>query len=170
VVNVADPLGGSWYLEALTDQLEAQAEEIFGKIRAMSPDGTMTGGILAGIEDGWFTGQIAQASFDYQRKLETGAKQVVGVNSHTDTIERPIEILRVSHEVETEQNRELAARRAGRDEAAVARALDALLGAARGSANTIPPMIEAAQAEATLGEICGALRQEWGTYTEAPAF
>src|SRR6202020_3286792 len=61
VINVTDPLGGSWYVEALTDRLEAEAEAIFGKIRAMSPDGTMTGGILRGIEDGWFTGQIAEA-------------------------------------------------------------------------------------------------------------
>ena len=80
VVNVADPLGGSWYLEALTDRLEAEAEEIFARISAMSPDGTMTGGILRGIEDGWFMAEIAEASFAYQQKLEKGDKRVVGVN------------------------------------------------------------------------------------------
>ena len=81
----------------------------------------MTGGILRGIEDGWFMAEIAEASFAYQRQLEKGEKKVVGVNCHTDTVEKPVEILRVSHEVEREQVRELAARRAGRDQAAVRR-------------------------------------------------
>jgi methylmalonyl-CoA mutase, N-terminal domain len=167
---VADPLGGSWYLEALTDRLEAQAEEIFAKIRAMSPDQTMTGGILRGIEDGWFMAEIAEASFDYQRQLEKGDKRVVGVNCHTDTVEKPVEILRVSHEVEVSQVAELGRRRAGRDAAAGEAALAAMLSAARSGANMIPPMIAAADAEVTLGEICDALRTEWGGYTEAPAF
>src|SRR6202034_84040 len=131
VVNVADPLGGSWYLEALTDRLEAEAEETFAKIRSMSPDGSMTGGILAGIEDGWFMSQIAEASFDYQRQLEKGDKKVVGVNTHTESVETPIEILRVSHEVEVDQARALRARRAARDQAAVDATLAALLAAAR---------------------------------------
>jgi methylmalonyl-CoA mutase N-terminal domain/subunit len=170
VVNVADPLGGSWYLEALTDRLEEQAEEIFGRIRAMSPDGSMTGGILRGIEDGWFTGEIAEASFAYQQQLEKGDKRIVGVNCHTDTVERPVEILRVSHEVEVEQVRALRERRSDRAEAAVSAALADLIAAARSDANMIPPMIAAAAAEATLGEICGALREEWGSYSEAPAF
>jgi methylmalonyl-CoA mutase N-terminal domain/subunit len=170
VGNVADPLGGSWYLEALTDRLEAQAEEIFGRIRAMSPDGSMTGGILRGIEDGWFTGEIAEASFAYQQQVEKGNKRIVGVNCYTDTVERPMEILRVSHEVEIEQVRALRDRRTERNEAAVSAALADLLAAARSDANMIPPMIAAAAAEATLGEICGALRDEWGSYFEAPAF
>src|ERR1700736_2863463 len=77
VTNVADPLGGSWYVEALTDKLEAEAEETFARILAMSPDGSMTGGILRGIEDGWFSAEIAEASFSYQKKLEKGDKKVV---------------------------------------------------------------------------------------------
>jgi len=170
VVNVADPLGGSWYLEALTDRLEAEAEEVFAKIRAMSPDGTMTGGILRGIEDGWFMAEIADASFAYQRQLEKGEKKVVGVNCHTDTVEKPVEILRVSHEVERAQVRDLAGRRAARDQRAVDAALAAMLAAARSGGNMIPPMTDAALAEATLGEICGTLREEWGGYSEAPAF
>ena len=170
VVNVADPLGGSWYLEALTDRLEAEAEEVFAKIRAMSPDGTMTGGILRGIEDGWFMAEIAEASFAYQRQLEKGEKKVVGVNCHTDTVEKPVEILRVSHEVERAQVRDLAGRRAARDQRAVDDALAAMLAAARSGANMVPPMVDAALAEATLGEICGTLREEWGGYSEAPAF
>ena len=170
VVNVADPLGGSWYLEALTDRLEAEAEEIFARIRAMSPNGTMTGGILRGIEDGWFSSEIAEASFAYHQKLEKGEKRVVGVNCYPGTAGQPVEILRVSHEVERDQVAELARRRAERDQAAVDGALAAMIAAARSGENMIPPMLLAAQAEATLGEICGALREEWGTYSETPAF
>jgi len=170
VVNVADPLGGSWYVEALTDRLEAEAEEIFAKIRGMSPDGSMTGGILRGIEEGWFMAEIAEASFAYQRQLEKGDKKVVGVNCHTDTVEQPVEILRVSHEVERAQVLHLAQRRASRDQGAVDAALAAMVSTARSGGNMIRPMIDAALVETTLGEICGALRDEWGGYSEAPAF
>jgi len=170
VANVADPLGGSWYLEALTDRMEAEAEAIFESIRAMSPDGSMTGGILRGIENGWFTGEIADAAFEYQQKLEKGEKQIIGVTSLTETVGGELEILRISPEVEREQVRDLIARRAARDQAAVDRALSAMVVASRTDANMIPPMLEAVRAEATLGEICGALRAEWGSYSEPAAF
>jgi isobutyryl-CoA mutase large subunit len=170
VVNVADPLGGSWYLEVLTDRLEEEAEEIFARIKAMSPDGSMTGGILRGIETGWFSAEIAEASFVYQQKLEKGDKKVVGVNCHTGTAGQPVEILRVSHQVERDQVAELARRRAARDGAAVDAALAGMVAAARSGENMIPSILAAAQAEATLGEICGALRDEWGSYFETPAF
>ncbi|MGJ6962393.1 acyl-CoA mutase large subunit family protein [Streptosporangium sp. G11] len=170
IVNVADPLGGSWYVEALTDRLEAEAEAIFTRIRDMGSDGTMTSGILRGIEDGWFMSEIAEAAFDYQRKLEKGEKRIVGVNCHTASIDEPLEILRVSHEVEREQNRVLAERRAARDQAAVDAALATMVQVARGEGNMIPAMLDAARAEATLGEICDALRDEWGVYTEPARF
>ena len=170
VVNVADPLGGSWYVEALTDRLEAQAEAIFARIRELSPDGSMTGGILQGIEDAWFTGEIAEASFAYQRKLEKGEKKIVGVNCYTQTVAAPLEILRISPEVERDQVALLAARRARRDQHAVDAALSALVAAARTDANLVPPMLDAARAEVTLGEICSALRTEWGAYTEPATF
>jgi methylmalonyl-CoA mutase N-terminal domain/subunit len=170
VVNVADPLGGSWYLEALTDRLEQEAEEIFARIRALGSDGTMMSGILHGIETGWFSAEIAEAAFAYQQKLEKGDKRVVGVNCYPDTVGQPVEILRVSHQVERDQVAELARRRAARDAGAVDRALAAVIAAARSTENMIPPILAAAQAEATLGEICGALRDEWGTYAENPAF
>jgi methylmalonyl-CoA mutase N-terminal domain/subunit len=171
VLNVSDPLGGSWYVEALTDRLEAEAEAIFARIREMSPDASMTGGILQGIENGWFTGEIAEASFAYQQKLEKGEKKIVGVNTHTGTVAQPLEILRISPEVEREQVKVLAARRAERDQQAVDAALTALVAAARTEdQNLVPPMLDAARAEATLGEICGALRAEWGVYTEPAAF
>jgi methylmalonyl-CoA mutase N-terminal domain/subunit len=170
IVNVADPLGGSWYVEALTDDIEAQAEAIFERILAMSADGTMTSGILRGIEDGWFTSETADAAFTYQQQLEKGDKKVVGVNVNADTVVGPLEILRVSHEVEIEQNRVLAERRGARDEAAVTEALQAMVKVARGSGNMVPSMLEAARREATLGEICGVLREEWGDYSEPARF
>jgi methylmalonyl-CoA mutase, N-terminal domain len=170
VVNVADPLGGSWYVEALTDRLEAEAEEIFTRIRALGSDGTITSGILRGIEDGWFTAAIADSAFTYQQALEKGDKKIVGVNVHTRTVAKDVEILRISHEVELEQRRELAARRAGRDQAAVDAALKRMVEVARTSDNLLPAMLDAARAEATLGEICNALRAEWGVYHEPARF
>src|SRR5580692_4423614 len=146
VGNVADPLGGSWYVEALTDRLDAEAGEIFARIRAMSPDGTMTGGILHGIESGWFTGEIADAAFEYQQKTEKGDKRIVGVTSHTETVGGVLEVLRISPEVEHAQVAELTARRAARDQATADRTLAALAAAARTGANLVEPMLDAARA------------------------
>jgi methylmalonyl-CoA mutase N-terminal domain/subunit len=175
VLNVADPLGGSWYVEALTDRIEAEAEAIFARIRDLGSDvagraGTITSGLLRGIEDGWFTGEIADSAFIYQRALEKGEKRIVGVNCHTASIESPLEVLRISHEVELEQNRVLSARRAGRDSAAAEAAVARLVEVARTTGNMIPPMLDAVRAEATLGEICAALKAEWGGYTEPARF
>jgi methylmalonyl-CoA mutase N-terminal domain/subunit len=179
VTNVVDPLGGSWYVEALTDRIEADAERIFGRIRDMAaaavpsgryPIGEMTSGILRGIEDGWFTGEIADAAFAYQQALEKGDKKIVGVNMLTDSITDELEILRISHDVELEQNRVLTQRRSQRDETAVDRALAAMVAVARGDGNLIEPMLDAARAEATLGEICGVLKAQWGEYREPARF
>src|SRR3954464_11742930 len=170
VTNVADPLGGSWYLQALPDQPEAEAEAIFARIKELSPDESITGGILRGIEDGWFTAEIADAAFGYQQKLEKGEKKIVGVNTLPDTVSGQLEILRVSHEVEVEQCRVLAARKAHRDEDRVRRTLSALVEAASGTGNLIEPMLEAARAEATMGEICHVLREQWGEYREPARF
>jgi methylmalonyl-CoA mutase N-terminal domain/subunit len=195
VVNVADPLGGSWYVEALTDQIEAEAEQIFDRILALggstltsrdtaglaaavrestghSQGGTwpMTAGILRGIEEGWFMSEIAEAAFQYQVALEKGDKKVVGVNCHTSSVSHELEILRVSHEVEREQVAELGARRAGRDDAAARAAVARMVEVARTSENMVPAMLDAVRAEATLGEICDALREEWGIYREPARF
>ncbi|WP_413103310.1 methylmalonyl-CoA mutase [Streptomyces sp. Inha503] len=179
VANVADPLGGSWYVEALTDRIEADAEKIFERIkergRRTVPDGReprwpITAGILQGIEDGWFTGEIAESAFRYQRALEKGDKKVVGVNCHEGSVTGDLEILRVGHEVEREQVRALGGRKAGRDEAEIAKGLRAMIAAAREGSNMIEPMLAAVRAEATLGEICDALRDEWGVYTEPAGF
>jgi len=170
VTAVADPLGGSWYVEALTDRIEAEAERIFTTIAEMGTNGSITSGILRGIEDGWFNAEIADAAFAYQRALEKGDKHIVGITDHTETITSAPAILRVSQQVEADQRAALATRRAARDEVAVADALDDLREAARGSSSTIRPMLAAARAEATLGEICDVLREEWGTYTEPARF
>jgi methylmalonyl-CoA mutase N-terminal domain/subunit len=173
VANVADPLGGSWYVEALTDRLEEEAERIFERVKALGGHderNPMTAGILRGIEDGWFTGEIADSSYAYQTALEKGQKRIVGVNCHTDTITGDLEILRVGHEVERDQVRVLGERKAGRDDAAVRSALTRLVEVGRGTGNMVPAMLEAVRAEATLGEICGVLRDEWGGYTEPARF
>jgi len=170
VVNVADPLGGSWYVEALTDRIEEEAERIFARIVEMGGDGTVTAGLLRGIEDGWFMAEIADSAFTYQQALEKGDKKIVGVNCHTGTMAKDLEILRISHQVEIEQQRVLTARRAARDEGAVRASLAAMVEAARGTGNMVPAMLDAARAEATLGEICDALRAEWGVYREPARF
>jgi methylmalonyl-CoA mutase N-terminal domain/subunit len=172
VMNVADPLGGSWYVEALTDDIERQAEQIFARIKDMGTDGTMTSGILRGIEDGWFTGEIAEAAFVYQRALEKGDKKVVGVNTLTGSVEAhdTLDILRVSHQVEIDQKAELATRRQTRDDDAARAAVARMVEVGRTDANMIPAMLDAVRAEATLGEICDALRAEWGNYTEPARF
>ncbi|HVT22106.1 MAG TPA: methylmalonyl-CoA mutase family protein [Mycobacteriales bacterium] len=170
VGNVADPLGGSWYVEALTDRLEAEAEEIFARIRDMGSDGTMTAGILRGIEDGWFMAETADAAFAYQTKLEKGDKKVVGVNVYADTVATELEILRVSDQVELDQVADLRGRRAHRDGPLVERTLATLTAACAGEANLVPLILEAARAEATLGEICGAMREVYGEYREPATF
>ena len=158
-----------------------EAEKIFEQIRRMGESeprwqetyGPMTAGILRGIEDGWFTGEIADAAFAYQQALEKGDKKMVGVNCHTESTTAELEILRISHEIELDQRDRLAGRRAQRDQAAVDAAIAAMVDVARGgreSANLIEPMLAACRAEATLGEICDALRAEWGVYTEPARF
>jgi methylmalonyl-CoA mutase N-terminal domain/subunit len=178
VTNVADPLGGSWYVEALTDKIEAEAERIFARIRDMGTAATgglkdkafMTPGILRGIEDGWFMSEIADSAFTYQKALESGDKKIVGVNVQTSTVSKDLEILRISHEVEIEQKRTLSARKAGRDQAAVDAAIARMVEAGKTDQNMIPAMLDACRVEATLGEICGALRAEWGVYREPARF
>jgi isobutyryl-CoA mutase large subunit len=177
VINVADPLGGSWYVEALTDKMEAEAVAILDRIEELGGGATrrheigpITSGLLLGIEEGWFTGQIADSAFRYQTQLEKGDKKIVGVNIHIGTVTQPLEILRVSHEVEVEQNASLSSRRAARDNAAVESALSEMLTVARTDGNMIEPMLSAVRAEATLGEICDALRAEWGEYVEPARF
>ncbi|MBC7596130.1 MAG: methylmalonyl-CoA mutase [Kineosporiaceae bacterium] len=174
ITNVADPLGGSWYVEQLTDQLEAEAEKIFNQIKEWSsvnhPIGPMTSGILHGIDEGWFMAEIAESAFQYQTALEKGDKQVVGVNVYTNTLTEDLEIMRVSHEVETVQVETLSARKAARDQPAVDAAIAHMVDVSRTDGNMVGPMMDAVRVEATLGEICDALRAEWGEYREPARF
>ncbi|MFW5420067.1 methylmalonyl-CoA mutase [Nocardiopsis sp. CNT-189] len=177
--SVADPLGGSYYVEALTDRMEAEAERTFERILRMGGGedaghgiGPMASGVLAGIRSGWFSARIAESAFRYQRALERGGKRIVGVNTATNTVSGDLDILRIGHEIEREQTAALKRRRAARDPAAVDAALARLLEAVRDPArpNLVPVLLDAARAEATLGEICSAMGEEFGTYTEDPRF
>jgi methylmalonyl-CoA mutase N-terminal domain/subunit len=169
VASVIDPLGGSWYVEHMTDLLERRAEEIFAQVDRFG-NGSMLEGVLAGIERGWFQQQMADAAFAYQQQLEKGEKVIVGVNKYISDDDQELEILRISAEIERAQCAELARRRAARDHAEVERALDRLRRAASSDENLIPLLIDAARVEATEGEMVGALRQVWGSYTEPARF
>ncbi|HSK96923.1 MAG TPA: methylmalonyl-CoA mutase family protein, partial [Euzebyales bacterium] len=124
VTATADPLGGAWFVEWMTDKVEADTEDYFRRILDLSPDGTVTGGLLRGIESGWFMAEIADAAFRYQQQLEKGEKHIVGVTDHTDGDEEELEILRISAEVGRAQAARLAEYRGQRDGAATSAALD----------------------------------------------
>jgi methylmalonyl-CoA mutase, N-terminal domain len=168
VTNVIDPLGGSWYVEWLTDEIERQCEEEFARILELSTDDTMLGGILKGIEEGYFTSEIADAAFAFQNRMDKGRFRMVGVNSYVDHDDDELEILRISAEVERQQNARLAEVRAGRDAAAVGAALDRLRSAARTDENLVPLIMDAVRAEASVGEVSATLQEVWGGYHEAP--
>jgi len=163
VANTADPLGGSYFVEALTDRMEEEAEAYFREIDAM-------GGVLAGIENGYFQREIAEAAFRYQQELERREAFQVGVNVFVEAEETAMPILRIDPQVEAEQVAGLAAARAGRDEHEVSRLLEALQQAARGTDNLMPPIIAAVRASATEGEIVETLRSVFGSYRERPVF
>src|SRR6266542_303550 len=169
VAATIDPLGGSWFVEQMTDLQERRAEELFATIDRFG-DGSMLEGVLAGIEQGWFQQQMADAAFAYQQQVEKGAKVIVGVNKYVTDNDQELEILRISEQVEREQRAELARRRSARRQDRVDAALDRLQRAASTDENLIPLLVEAARAEATEGEMVTALRQVWGDYTEPPRF
>ena len=162
VANVSDPLGGSWYVEALTDALEAEAEAIFAQVEEM-------GGVVPAIEAGWFQREIAQSAATFQAQVETGHKTVVGVNAFAEDTAEPLDILKVDEEAERSQRSRMAAMRSERDDALVASRLAELDRAARGDTNVIPAMLDCARAYCTLFEIRHVLEEAWGTYRE-PVF
>jgi methylmalonyl-CoA mutase, N-terminal domain len=163
VPNSIDPLAGSYYLEALTDQLEAEAERIFAEVDRL-------GGVVPGIEAGYFQREIARSAMRQQREIEQGERTIVGVNEFTvegETLEIPL--LKIGEEAERRQRERMAAMRARRDQGAVDRSLAALQEAARSGANVIPPMLDAVRAYATLYEIRHAMEAVFGAYQE-PVF
>jgi len=163
VANSIDPLGGSFLVETLTDQLEEQAERIFSEIEAL-------GGVVAAIERGYFQRAIADSAYRYQREVDSGRRRVVGVNQYQTSEPVRIPLLRVDPEGERRQRERLARLRRERDHGAVERALAVLRSAAQGTDNLMPPILEAVRAYATLGETCGALRQVFGEYREPSLF
>jgi methylmalonyl-CoA mutase, N-terminal domain len=170
VTNVIDPLGGSWFVEALTDEVEAQAEEEFARILELSADGTMLSGILRGIDDGYFTSAIADAAFEFQNRVEKGRFTLVGVNGYVDEPGEhdELELLRISHEVGERQAGRVGEVRRARDGAAHAAAMDRLEAAAGGDDNLVPLIMDAVRADATVGEITACLQRVWGSYAEVP--
>jgi methylmalonyl-CoA mutase N-terminal domain/subunit len=163
VANVIDPLGGSYYVEALTDQFERDAETLFTEVEAI-------GGVVRGIETGWFQRRIAESAARQQWELEQQRKLVVGVNAFTtDEPELSIPILRIGEHTEREQRERMAEMRRRRDDAACQRCLSALRTAAAGTTNLIPYILEAARAYCTLYEIRAAMEGSFGAYKE-PVF
>ena len=165
VADVIDPLGGSWFVELMTDRIEAAALEILERIDRMG-HGSMLDGVLAGIEEGYFQSAIGDAAYEYEKALETGDRSVVGVTSHVRDSEDAIEILRISNEIEAAQTARLARLRERRDDAAVQAALSDLEEAARGDDNLMPPIIHATRVRATQGEIVETLKGVFGVYRE----
>ncbi len=163
VANVADPLGGSYYVEALTDAFEREAEGLFADIEAQ-------GGVVAAIEKGWCQRQIAASASQFQAEVDSGRRAIVGVNAFTEDEEgRPIETLKVGEGAERTQRDRLARLRSERDGTRVEKTLAELERAAREDRNVMPAMLDAARANATLFEIRAALEAVYGAYRE-PVF
>ena len=170
VANVIDPLGGSYFVEALTNQTEERAEEYFRTIEEMG-SGSILEGMLVGIERGYFQSEIADAAFREQTRYEKGRLIKVGVNEYVDEDEEPIDTLRIGAEVEGEQIESVRRLRGQRDDAEAQRALERLKAAAIDQGeNLMPPLIDCARAYCTEGEIVSALREIFGSYTETPRF
>jgi methylmalonyl-CoA mutase N-terminal domain/subunit len=169
VTNVIDPLGGSYFVEALTDRMEARAEEYFDRIVKMG-DGSVLEGVLVGIERGFFQSEIADAAFREQMLYEKGRLIKVGVNEFVKEDEDPLDVLKIPPETEAGQIDRVRAMRADRDGPRADSALQSLKSAARGDDNLIPLLVDCARAYCTEGEIIGALREVFGEYTEVPRF
>ena len=162
VPNVSDPLGGSYYVEALTDRMEREAETLFSEIERI-------GGVVKGIEDGWFQQQIHRSALRFQHEVEQKRRVIVGVNEFVDTDGEELEILKVSEEAERSQRARLADVRGRRNEQDVEKRLAALKHAAERDENVIPPMLDCARAYCTLFEIRHTLEEVYGAYRE-PVF
>jgi methylmalonyl-CoA mutase, N-terminal domain len=163
VTNTIDPLGGSYFVESLTDSMESAAYEYFDRIDQL-------GGMVEAIKQNYPQREIADASFRLQEEIESGERIVVGVNRYEQDEEREQDILRIPPELERKQIDRVQAARTRRDSAAVETTLAKLREAAAGEGNLIEPLLDCARAHATEGEIIGSLQQVFGTYTETPVF
>jgi len=164
VTATIDPLGGSYFVEELTNRLEAEALDYFDRIRRL-------GGVIPAIKENFFQREIAEASFRYQSEIEAGQRVIVGVNRFQDPNEQPLEILKIDQSLEDKQVQRVRALRARRDAAAAEQALARLRNdAAQEDVNLMPAIIDAARDHVTMGEMCDALREVWGTWRETPVF
>jgi methylmalonyl-CoA mutase N-terminal domain/subunit len=161
LTDTVDPLGGSFFVERLTRDMEAEAGAVFEQIDRM-------GGMVAAIEHGFPQKEIAESAYRFQQAVERRDKVIVGVNDYVQEDDPPIEILYIDESASERQLEKVEQMKKGRDGARVARALDALRAAAGNRTNTMPPILEAVRAYATLGEMCDALRDVWGEYEEVP--
>jgi methylmalonyl-CoA mutase N-terminal domain/subunit len=169
VPDVADPLGGAYFVESMTDRMEELAEAMFAEIDAMG-EGSMLEGVLAGIERGWFQQAIAESAFAEQRRYESGDLVKVGVNAFVDEHDEIVDTLVIGPEGERQQVEAVKRVRAERDETGVRSALDALVAAAGTDANLIDPLVSCARSLCTEGEIVSALTGVFGDYRETPWF
>jgi len=164
VVSTIDPLGGSYHVEALTNELERQAYDYFEQIERL-------GGVVPAIKENFFQKEIAESSFRYQAEVEASRRIVVGVNRYELETEQPLEILKIDPALETEQIERVQGLRARRDSVAVEAALARLKeDAARDDRNLMAPIVDASRAYVTMGEMCDAFREVWGTWRETPVF
>jgi methylmalonyl-CoA mutase N-terminal domain/subunit len=164
VASTIDPLGGSYYLEDLTNRLEQEAYDYFARIRDL-------GGVVEAIKENFFQREIAEASFRFQSEVETGERVIVGVNRYEDPDEREVEILKIDAALERKQIARVQTLRARRDSAAVEAALARLKQeAATAATNLMPAIIDASRTYVTMGEMCDALRETWGVWRETPVF
>jgi methylmalonyl-CoA mutase N-terminal domain/subunit len=166
--NVADPLGGSYFVEALTDELERQAEAVFAHLDELG-HGSILEGVYAGIDNGYFQGEISEAAYQFEKKVTTGQRVVVGVNRFTEGDEGDTPILSIGPEVEERQLKRLEQVKHDRSDSALASALAVVTSTAREpDANLMPAILDAVRAYATVGEVIGALEAVYGRWTEDP--
>ena len=164
VVSTIDPLGGSYHVEALTNELERRAYDYFEQIERL-------GGVVAAIKENFFQKEIADASFRYQAEVEARQRIVVGVNRYELDTEQPLELLKIDPALEEKQIERVQGLRARRDSGAVEAALARLKeDAARDDRNLMHPIVDASRAYVTMGEMCDAFREVWGTWRETPVF
>jgi methylmalonyl-CoA mutase N-terminal domain/subunit len=162
VTNIVDPLGGSYFVERLTLDMEEGAYKYFDTIDRL-------GGMVAAVEQGYPQREIAESAYRFQQAVEKQEKLIVGVNAYVEENEPPHPILYIDESAAESQMAKLAAVKARRDEARVKRTLEELRQTARGTGNTMYPLLECVRAYATVGEMCNALREEWGEYEEVPS-
>ncbi len=168
VAEVADPLGGSWYIESLTDEIERRAEEIFSRILEMG-DGSILEGAYAGIEQGWYQRIIAESAYRQEQRISSKDRIIVGVNDFLEGNDEEIPMLVIGQESETAQAENLRRFKSQRDSMAITQSLETLKICAAGNDNLVPPIIEAVKAGCTVGETMNALAEVFGTYEE-PVF